>query len=80
MPPLVNTISAGSAPISCAIDAARLVEQRLGALPEVMDARRVAEILGERARHRLDDRGVGRGGGVVVEVDAGTSVIRTIRL
>ena len=47
---------------------ARLVEQRLGALPEVMDARRVAEVVGERAGHGLDDRRVRRGGGVVVEV------------
>ena len=46
VPPLVNTISDGSAPMSAATADARVVEQRLGALAEVMDARRVAEVLG----------------------------------
>ena len=49
----------------------RLVQQRLGALTEMMDARRVTEVLGERPRHRLDDRRVRWGGRVMVEVDAG---------
>ncbi len=47
----------------------RLVEDRLGALAEMMDARRVAEVLGVRAVMTLDDRRVDRGGRVVVEVD-----------
>ena len=50
MPPLVNTISAGSAPIRRADVRSRVVEPRLGPLTEVMDARRVAEVLDERLR------------------------------
>ena len=48
----------------------RLVEQRLRPLPEVMNARWIAEIFLERARHGFDDQRVWRGGRVVVEVDA----------
>jgi hypothetical protein len=47
---------------------ARLVQQRLGPLAEVVDTRGVAEVLGERAGDGLDDRRVGRGRRVVVKV------------
>ncbi len=48
----------------------RVVEDALGPLTEMMDARRVAELLAENARHGLEDGGVDRRRGVVVEVDA----------
>jgi hypothetical protein len=49
---------------------ARLVEQCLGLLAEVMHARRIAEIVQQRARHDLDDGRVGWRRGVVVEIGA----------
>ena len=69
VPPLVKTISDGFGADQRRDRDPRLVEQRLGPLAEVMDARRVAEIVGQGAGHGLDDRRVDRGGGVVVEVD-----------
>ena len=33
----------------------RLVQHRFGPLPEMVDARRVAELVAQSARHRLDD-------------------------
>jgi len=54
---------------------ARLVQHRLGALAEVMHARRVAEVFAQRARHGLDDRRVRRCGRVVIEVGPGHSHI-----
>ena len=62
VPPPVNTISDGSAPMQRRHLRSRLVEGRLGPLPEVVDARRVAELLPEHGAHAVDD---GRGGGVV---------------
>jgi hypothetical protein len=50
--------------------AAGVVDHRLGALAEVVNARRVAEILPQGCRHRVGDRGVDGSGGVVVEVYA----------
>ena len=41
-----------------------------GALPEVVHARRVAEVVAERAGHRLEHTRVERGRGVVIEVGA----------
>ena len=46
----------------------RLLDSLPGARTEAMHARGVAEILGERADHGIDDRGVRRRGRVVVEV------------
>ena len=43
VPPLVNTISDGSASMSAATARPGVVQDRLGLLAEVMDARRVAE-------------------------------------
>ncbi len=56
VPPLVKTTSDGSAPISAATGAAGVVERRLGALPEMVHARRVAELLPQRCGHAVDDR------------------------
>jgi hypothetical protein len=47
---------------------ARLVQHGLGALAEVMNTRRIAEIFCKRARDRVPDRGVHRGCRVVVEI------------
>jgi hypothetical protein len=48
----------------------RLVQHGLGALPEVVHARWIAEIVGQRTMDRLDDRGIWRRGRVVVKVAA----------
>ena len=48
---------------------ARLVQARLRALAEMMDARRVAEILRQHARHRLGHLRRHGGRRVVIEVD-----------
>ena len=47
-----------------------LVHDALGPLAEVVDARRIAEILLEDPRHDLDNGRVDGGGGVVIEIDA----------
>ncbi len=52
VPPLVKTISDGSALISAATADPRLVERRLRLLAEVMNARRVAEQIACRATRR----------------------------
>ncbi len=49
---------------------ARLVEDGFGPLPELVDARRVAEFVGEDAGDPVDDLGIDRGRSVVIEVNA----------
>ena len=70
VPPLVKTTSDGSAPISAATALRAWSIDRLGPLPEVVDARRVAELLPQRGRHGVGDRREDRGRGVMVEIDA----------
>ena len=70
VPPLVKTTSDGSAPIRLATSRPRLVDRRLGLLTEMVDARRVAELLPQRRRHPVDDRRKQGGRRVMVEVDA----------
>ncbi len=50
-----------------------LVERGLGPLAEVVNARRVAELLPEDGAHAVDGRRGRRRRGVMVEVDAGHS-------
>ena len=50
--------------------AARVVHHGFGALAEMMDARRIAEVVDECADDRLDGLGGRRGGCVVIEVRA----------
>ena len=57
VPPLVNTISDGSALSSAADRRSRVVHRRLGLLAEMMHARRVAEQLAETRGDRLDHLG-----------------------
>ena len=49
--------------------AAGLVDDRLGPLPEMVDAGRVAELLPQRRGHAVDDGAGGGSRGVMVEVD-----------
>ena len=69
VPPLVNTTSDGSASIERRDRRSGVVERRFGLLPEVVDARRIAELIAGRADDGLDDLGGERGRGVVVEID-----------
>ena len=48
----------------------RVVEDPLGALTKVVDARSVAELLLKYTRHQIDNRWVDWSRGVVIEVDA----------
>ena len=50
--------------------APRAVNGRPRLLPVEVDARRVAELLGQVRQHRLDDPAVNRGRRTVVEIDA----------
>ena len=69
VPPLVKTISDGSAPMSAATRRPRVVDRGLGLLAEVVDARRVAEQVARRGGDGVGHLRSERGRRVVVEVD-----------
>ena len=52
-----------------------LVHGRFGPLPEMMDARRIAEVIPENLRHRLHHCGVDRRRRVVIHVDSEVRVL-----
>ena len=70
VPPLVKMTSDGSAPMSAATALLRAVEGGLRLLAVVMNTRRIAEKIPERARHGLGGGRIHRSRGVVIEVDA----------
>ena len=70
VPPLVKTTSEGSAPNQGGHLRARLVQCGLGPLTEMVDARRVAELVAQGRHHPFDDGRRNRRGGVVIEINA----------
>ena len=69
VPPAVQTRSSGSAPMRAATRARARSRCGLGLLPEGMHARRVAEVVGKRLGHGLENRWMEGRRGVVVEID-----------
>ena len=69
VPPLVYTISDGSAPDQGGDSRARLVHGGFRPLAEVMHAGRIAKLVPRCRDDRLEHLGRERGGGVVVEID-----------
>ena len=68
--PEVKTISRGSAPISPATCAARRFDRGFGgAAHDVLDAVRVAVLLGEPGQHGYDHAGVAAGCRLIVQID-----------
>ena len=70
VPPLVNTISLGFAPISAATDSRAASTAARARCPGGWTEPALPKILAEKRQHGFEDRGVHGSGRVVIKIDA----------